>query len=64
MATHTLILATWEVEIERIMIRGQSRQKCWGNPMGRKKKAGYDGVCLSSKLHGKLTRRISAQAES
>jgi hypothetical protein len=43
-----IILATWEVEIGRIMIQGQPRQKVSKTPS--QPMTGYGGTCLSFQL--------------
>jgi hypothetical protein len=48
-----IILATLEEEIRRIKVQGQFRQKGHETTSQPIKKAGHDGVCLSSHLHRK-----------
>jgi hypothetical protein len=48
----TIILATWEAEIQRTIIPGQHRQKFHKIPS--QPVSGHSGVCLSSQLCRKL----------
>jgi hypothetical protein len=44
----SVILATWEAEIERIMVQDQLRQNVWEAPS--LPMAEHGGICLSSQL--------------
>jgi hypothetical protein len=47
-----VISVTWEVEIGRIMVWGQPRQKVHKIP-SQPIKNWFGGMCLSSQIHGK-----------
>jgi hypothetical protein len=56
-----VILATWEVEIGRIVVQGQPRQKVCKTPS--QQMAGFGGTCLSFQLcWGNTSRRIGVGA--
>jgi hypothetical protein len=57
------ILAIWEVEIRKIMVRGQPRQKVHENPSQWKKagvvaQACYPSYCMKHKI-GRLQYRLA-----